>query len=59
MYCVVIQLQRLSELEEMVEEQDNALGTASSKHHNMLAGIKRLKSEAEDNILVLKQQLKK
>lgn len=43
----------------MLDEQDTALGTASVKHHRMLDDIKQLKNEAEGNIKVLRQQLKK
>jgi len=52
------QLHRLSELEDMLSEQDNALGTASEKYRQGKQEIKVLRDEAEDNIKRLKQQLK-
>lgn len=51
------QLKRLAELEEMVDEQDNALGTASHKYRKGLEDLKNLKLEAEENIKILKQQM--
>jgi len=40
-------LKRLAEVEEMLDEQDTALGTASVKHHKLLTDMKNLKEEAE------------
>lgn len=53
----LFQLKRLAELEEMVDEQDNALGTASHKYRKGLEDLKNLKLEAEENIKILKQQM--
>ena len=46
-------------MEELLGEQDNALGTASAKHHKLLTGMKNLKEEAEANIKTLKTEIKR
>ena len=43
----------------MVGEQDTALGTASAKHHKLLVNMRSLKEEAEENIKMLKNEMKR
>ena len=54
-----LQLKRLAELEELLGEQDTALGKASFKHHKLLTDMKNLKDEAEQNIKNLKTEIKR
>lgn len=51
------QLSRLSELEEMVAEQDNALAVAAEKYKKSRNEINALKKEHEEQVNNLKQQM--
>ena len=51
------QLARLSELEEMVTEQDNALAVAAEKYKKSRNEISKMKKDHEEQVNSLKQQL--
>ncbi|KAM7435378.1 hypothetical protein ABFA07_014699 [Porites harrisoni] len=51
------QLSRLSELEEMVVEQDNALAVAAEKYKKSRSEITRMKKENEEQVNKLKQEI--
>ena len=51
------QLSRLSELEEMVAEQDNALAVAAEKYKKSRNEINKMKKEHEEQVNNLKQQM--
>ncbi|XP_047125642.1 centrosomal protein of 290 kDa isoform X1 [Hydra vulgaris] len=53
------QLARLSELEEVVKEQDVALGTASERYRNCLLQVKQIKEECEESLKKQKEQSEK
>lgn len=55
---LLFQLQRLSELEEIVEEQDTALGTASEKYRQGKESLKILKEKLENNIKLMNNKMK-
>ena len=55
-YCFQ-QLSRLSELEEMVAEQDNALAVAAEKYKKSRNEIIKMKKEHEEELNNLKQQM--
>ena len=56
LYCFQ-QLSRLSELEEMVAEQDNALAVAAEKYKKSRNEIIKMKKEHEEELNNLKQQM--
>lgn len=58
-HCVYrfFQLSRLSELEEMVAEQDNALAVAAEKYKKSRNEISKMKKEHEEQVNNLKQQM--
>lgn len=51
------QLSRLSELEEMVVEQDNALAVAAEKYKKTRNEITKMKKENEEKVNKLKQEI--
>lgn len=51
------QLSRLSELEEMVAEQDNALAVAAEKYKKSRNEISKMKKDHEEEVNSLKQQM--
>ena len=51
------QLSRLSELEEMVVEQDNALAVAAEKYKKTRNEITEMKKENEEKVNKLKQEI--
>lgn len=55
---LLFQLQKLSELEEIVEEQDTALGTASEKYRQGKESLKTLKEKLENNIKLMNNKMK-
>lgn len=56
LYCF-LQLSRLSELEEMVAEQDNALAVAAEKYKKSRNEIIKMKKDHEEELNNLKQQM--
>ena len=52
-----LQLSRLSELEEMVAEQDNALAVAAEKYKKSRNEMSKMKKEHEEQVNNLKQQM--
>ena len=52
-----LQLSRLSELEEMVAEQDNALAVAAEKYKKSRNEISKMKKDHEEELNNLKQQM--
>ena len=53
----MLQLTRLSELEEMLAEQDNALAVAAEKYKKARDEITRLKKEHEEEVNALKRTM--
>ena len=53
----LFQLSRLSELEEMVAEQDNALAVAAEKYKKSRNEVMETKKEHEEDIKNFKQQM--
>ena len=56
-YIFFLQLSRLSELEEMVAEQDNALAVAAEKYKKSRNEISKMKKDHEEELNNLKQQM--
>ena len=53
----LLQLSRLSELEEMIAEQDNALAVAAEKYKKSRNEISKMKKDNEEEVNNLKQQM--
>lgn len=50
-------MSRLSELEEMIAEQDNALAVAAEKYKKSRNEISKMKKDHEEGVNSLKQQM--